>query len=165
MAIMNRMLSDPEIKIDYELWILIDHVHSAISRARELEMAQLGVTLEQAGVLHTLTNLGGSATNADIADTMVRQYPSTTTLITRMEKLGLVKKEKSGSSKKFEVSITSKGKNIYYQFSYNSLQMVFEDLSPEEKQKLITSLTQLVEKGRNLTGIGQKLPFLSKLEK
>jgi DNA-binding MarR family transcriptional regulator len=162
---MNKIRHGLKDNTDYELWVLIDHFHSAMSRARELELARLDITLEQAAILSTLMSLRGSTTNAAIADIMVRQYPSTTTLITRMEKLGLVKKEKTASRKSFTVTITPRGENIVNQITYNSLRMVFEDLSLADKQKLMAYMRQLVEKCCSLIGFGQKLPFLSELEK
>ena len=42
--------SREDAEFDFELWILLDHAHSALSRARELELTQFGLTPEQAAV-------------------------------------------------------------------------------------------------------------------
>jgi DNA-binding MarR family transcriptional regulator len=157
----NPLDSRKVAEFDFALWILLDHAHSAFSRARELELTQFGLTPEQGGVLHTLLEKGGSTTNAEIADIMIRQYNSTTTLITRMEKLGLVKKEKRANEKRFVVSITSKGQSIYEKVTANSIHMAFSDFTPADKQKLSQYLQQITDKNRRMLGIGQKLPFLS----
>jgi DNA-binding MarR family transcriptional regulator len=152
---------EPEVDIDFELWVLLDHSRRALVRARELELSQFGITQEQAGVLHTLLDNGGSLTNAEIADIMIRQSNSVTTLVTRMEKLGLVKKTKSANDVKIIVSITPKGRSIYEKVTTKSIHMAFSDLSIKDKQKLIKYFKHLTAKGRHLLGMDQKLPILS----
>jgi DNA-binding MarR family transcriptional regulator len=163
MAISEDLKKSPDIRtgIDFELWKLLDHTHSALSRSRELELAQYGLTPEQAGVLRTLLEKGGSTTNAEIADVMIRQYNSITTLVNRMENSGLVKKEKSAKNRKFTVSITPKGRQISERVTTNSVNLAFSGLSLKEKQKLTSYLENVVEKSRSMLLMDQKLPFLS----
>lgn len=146
--------------IDFELWVLLDHARSVLSRSRELELAQYGLTTEQAGVLHTLLNKGGSATNSEIAGTVVRAYNSVTTLVNRMEKLGLVAKDKSPQDRKYLVTVTDKGRGIYEKVTRNSIRMSFSDLSAEDKQKFLAYLTHIIKKSRDMLGMDKKLPFL-----
>ena len=153
-------LADVKEDVDFELWKLLDHVHSAISRARELELYQFGITPEQAGVLRTLIEQGGYTTNAEIADIMIRQYNSSTTMVNRMEKSGLVKKEKPANDRRFIVSITPKGRSICERVTVNSVHMAYSGLSPEEKEKLASYLKNIVEKSRSMLLMDQKLPFL-----
>jgi DNA-binding MarR family transcriptional regulator len=152
---------EPEVDIDFKLWTLLDHARCALVRARELELFQFGITQEQAGLLRTLMDNGGSLTNADIADIMIRQINSVTTLVSRMEKLGLVKKKKPANDMKIIVSITPKGRNIYQSVTTKSIHLAFSDLSHEDKQRLIKYFEHLKEKGRHMLGMDQKLPFLS----
>jgi len=154
-------LTDIEKDVDFELWKSLDHAHSAISRSRELELKQYGITPEQAGVLRTIIEKGGFTTNAEIADMMIRQYNSIATLVNRMEKAGLVKKEKPTNDKRFIVSLTPKGRSICERITINSVHMAFSGLGPDEKQKLDSYLKNIVEKGRNMLLLDQKLPFLS----
>ncbi len=164
MTVIKRKNNNIEVigksDIDFQLWMELDHARSALSRARELELAQFDLTLEQAGVLYTLLEKGGSTANTEIADEMIRQYNSVTTLVNRMEKLGLVKKEKTSSNRKYIVSITEKGRNMYQRATDKSIHMGFSDLSPEEKNQLFSFLTQVVKKTRNILGMDSKLPFL-----
>lgn len=132
-----------------------------VSRARELEIAQYGITLEQAGVLHTIHEKGGSTTNAEIANRMIRQYNSVTTLVNRMMKLGLVNIEKSPVDKKFKISMTTKGQDIYERITTNSIRMAFSDLSLDDKKNLSSYLQHVVDKSRDLIGMDKKLPFLN----
>jgi DNA-binding MarR family transcriptional regulator len=158
---LNNRLAEATADVDLELWKLLDHAHSGVSRARELELGQYGLTLEQAGLLRTLMEKGGSATNSEIADSYMRQYNSVTTLVNRMEKSGLVKKEKSPADKRFIVSITDKGLNLYNKVTLNSIRMAFLELSSSEKQELAKYLAQVTVKARQMLMMDQKLPFLT----
>jgi DNA-binding MarR family transcriptional regulator len=151
----------PHSDIDLELWINLDHAHSALSRARELELAQYGITPEQAAILNILLSKGGSATNAEIADTVIRQYNSITTLVNRMAMLDLVSKEKSAEHRKFLVTITPKGKNVYENVTFKSIRMAFSEFSSADKQKILYYLSHMVDKSRNMLQMDNKLPFLS----
>ncbi len=159
----NKIKSKTQSYIDFELWVILDNAHSALSRARELELAQFGITLEQAAVLYALERKGGSATNAEIADIIIRQYNSVTTLINRMAKLGLVTKEKSSNHRNFVVSLTPKGKdkNKYRKKIAKSIHMAFLDFSPSDKLKLLSFLSRVVKKSRGMLLMDSKLPFLS----
>jgi DNA-binding MarR family transcriptional regulator len=146
---------------EFELGVLLERARSAYSRMRELELAQYGLTPEQAAVLHVLQSKGGSSTNEELASTIIRQYHSVASLVTRMEKAGLVKKETMRDRNKFTVSITKKGARIYGQVPRNSIKMIFADLSIQDKQYLAKILQNIINKGRNMLGIDQVLPFLS----
>ena len=147
--------------IDFELWVVFERARSALSRSRELELAQYGLTLEQAGLLYTLQENGGSATNADIALITIRQYNSVTTLVNRMEKIGLLKKQKSADGKRIIVATTPKGRSIYQKISHTSIKIAFSDLTLEDKERLFTYLSQIVAKSRDMLGMDKKLPFLN----
>ena len=145
---------------DFQLYVLLDRARSIISRSRELELAQYGLSPEQAAVLHVLQSMGGSATIAELANTLVRQYNTATTIVNRMANLGLVRKIKPQESKKFTVTITEQAQNIYENVSFNSLEMVFSCLDSEQKKQLVINLEELIKKGRDILGIDFKPPFL-----
>ena len=145
----------------FELWQLFNNTNFAISRARESELAKFGLTLEQAILLNTLIKNGGSATLDEIAERTIRQYHSVSTLVKRMTKSGLVKKVKYSDKKKFEVSITDKGYEIYSKIPPNSLEMIFSVLSIQDQESLATILQSLKLRARNLLGLDYKHPFLT----
>jgi DNA-binding MarR family transcriptional regulator len=158
---LDHTTGEPDINLsmikDFELGVLLER---AYARMRELELAQYGISSEQAAILHTLQSQGGSATNDEIANIIIRQYHSVASIISRMEKIGLVKKEQSKKSKKFIISITEKGITQYAGVSRNSICMYFEDLSPEEKLQLANALYKALRKGRKMLGLDDRLPFL-----
>jgi DNA-binding MarR family transcriptional regulator len=143
------------------MYPLFHNTDVIISRARELELASFGLTLEQGVLFHTLIKMGGSATLDEISEKTMRQYHSVSTLVNRMARLGLLKKVKYSDKKKFQVSITDKGLNIYSKATCNSLNMIFSVLTTED-QKIFTKYLQLLtEKARKLLALDYKHPFLS----
>jgi DNA-binding MarR family transcriptional regulator len=145
----------------FDLWVLMDHVRSTISRSREMELAVYGLTPEQGAVLDTLLENNGSATITEIAESVVRKYNSVSTLVSRMVKAGLVKKKKAPDGKKFNVSITDRGRTLYQKIPRHSIEMAFSDLTAEERRMLDQLLNKLLERNRKLLGMDFKPPFLS----
>ena len=147
---------------DAYLWGLLDHAMSLVSRARELELSQYGISLEQMSILHALLILDGSATIDEIASIIVRQHNSVSTLVKRMSNLGLVKKAKPINEKKYKVIITEKARNIVDSIPRKSIEMIFATLSLKDKEQLATYLEQLVMMGHEIMGHNHNLPFLSR---
>ena len=88
--------NDPESCAEerYELWWLILHVERAMYKARAAELARYGITPEQAGVLYVVQTIGPRATPAQISRWVVREPHSISGLLQRMEKDGLIRKDK-----------------------------------------------------------------------
>jgi DNA-binding MarR family transcriptional regulator len=137
---------------DLYLWGLLEHARSIVFRARELELSQCGITIEQMSILHALLIHGGTATLDQIATTIIRQYNSVSTIVNRMSALGLVKKEKLKHERKSKVCITEKARHIVITAPGKSIQMVFSKLTPEDKVLLATSLEQIVSTGHDIMG-------------
>jgi len=137
----------------------MNHTNYAMARQRELELAQLGITIEQHAILHVLTIKDGRDIS-DIAAVRIRRHNSIFTLIIRMEKHGLVRKIKSPKSKEYKIYITEKGKAIYQKITNNSLDATFSALSEDDKQKLSQYLKLLLIRSLSLQGFDYNLPFL-----
>ena len=146
---------------DAYLWGLLKHSTAIISRARELELAHYKITMEQMSILHALLINDGSAAIDEIAAIIVRQHNSVSTIVSRMSKQGLVKKEKLPHEKKYRVQITDKARKIVVSMPWKSIEMIFAGLSLNEKKQLATYLEQLVSAGHNILGHNNNLPFLS----
>ena len=146
---------------DAYLWGLLKHSTAIISRARELELAHYKITMEQMSILHAILINDGSAAIDEIAAIIVRQHNSVSTIVSRMSKQGLVKKEKLPHEKKYRVQITDKARKIVVSMPWKSIEMIFAGLSLNEKKQLATYLEQLVSAGHNILGHNNNLPFLS----
>ena len=95
---------------DYELWWLILHVRRAMRKIRAKELWQYGITPEESAVLVAVKGIGDEATPARIARRLLREPHSISTLLSRMEKKGLVRKDKDLERKNLvRVTLTERG--------------------------------------------------------
>ena len=161
MKVTNEFRSHDSINDPY-LWGLLGHATSIVSRARELELSQYGITIEQMSILHALLINGGSATLDEIATTIIRQYNSVSTIVNRMSALGLVRKEKLKNEKKYKITITKKARIIVDTVPRESIQMMFSSFTVKDKERLATYLEQIISTGRDILGLNFNPPFLTK---
>ena len=145
---------------DIDLWVLLDQTRDAISRAREMELSQYKITKVQASVLFMLLTQNGKVALSDISRWILREPHSISSLISRMEKNGLVRKIKETGDDRIQVQLTDKGRQIYSQITWRSIEMVFSSLSTDEKLSLQSTLKKLRTKARSLMGLDYKPPFL-----
>jgi|WetSurMetagenome_2_1015567.scaffolds.fasta_scaffold449496_2 DNA-binding MarR family transcriptional regulator len=161
MTVTNEFRSHDSINDPY-LWGLLEHARSIVSRARELELSQHGITIEQMSILHALLINGGSANLDEIATTIIRQYNSVSTIVNRMSALGLVRKEKLKNEKKYKITITKKARIIVDTVPRESIQMMFSSFSVKDKEKMATYLERIIGTGRDILGLSFNPPFLKK---
>jgi DNA-binding MarR family transcriptional regulator len=145
---------------DSYIYGLLEHAQSLIVRARGLELAQFGITREQMSVLHAVLISDGAATIEEIGTIIIRQHNSVSTIVSRMSKLGLVKKERNDQEKKFRVMLTEKARKIISSVPRKSIEIVFDCLSAQEKEQLASHLEKLVRQGHEIMGHNFNLPFL-----
>jgi DNA-binding MarR family transcriptional regulator len=147
---------------DLALTVKLERSRSIISRMMELELARYGLTPEQVAILHSLDSKGGTATNVELANIVIRHYHSVVSIVNRMAKNGLVKKSAVRGQNKFLVTMTEKGETIYRSLPKNAITVFFSALSEVEKFQLDAILQKLVTRGRDALGLD--LSFLSKIE-
>jgi DNA-binding MarR family transcriptional regulator len=134
-------------------WTLLDIVHSAIARTRDIEIAKVGLTTQQAKALWTIHMYGGKVTEGELAAATFRQHHSTYTLINRMIKLKLIKRVKSPKENFARFAMTEKGKNIFSQVTRTSTEYIFSGLTPEELQQMDAILLKLDKRANAYLGI------------
>jgi DNA-binding MarR family transcriptional regulator len=137
---------------DYILWSRLNSTRFAISRLRELELAPLGLSVEQASVLRILMDAAGSLTFKDIEDASLRQHHSVSVLVNRMTKTGLVRMKAEPGTRRYRIFITSKGKNLLAGVKTMATDMVFASLTGTEKRELRASLRSVYGRARDLLG-------------
>jgi DNA-binding MarR family transcriptional regulator len=140
-GIENPILDD----IDLNLFVLLDSAHFLIARMRALELAKVNLTLEQAHVLHHLTE-SESTTMKEISTYNKRQHHSVSTLVNRMVQAGLVYKVKERNTRANQIKMTRIAKEKYDNITKESLKKAFSCLRQEEKQLLIIYLSLLRSK-------------------
>ncbi len=132
---------------DLALWRFLNHTAFVINRSRRKELARYGLTLEQAYVLDILHHNRGSATIQDIVKITLRRHHSISTLVNRMAAQGLVKKVRSASdARKYNVTITAKGRTLFRTMTRDSIKDIFSCLSAGEKEGLDKGLKKLLFK-------------------
>jgi DNA-binding MarR family transcriptional regulator len=144
---------------DYELWALLDATGFAISRLRELELGQFGLTIEQAAILKFLQTVGRPTTVKEIEDLTLRQQHSISILINRMDKMGLVTKERRPGEKSSRILITDLGRSLLRNVTTTSLKKVFSVLTSRDRPRFACSLRSLHEQARRLLVPGG-VPFM-----
>ncbi len=155
---MTRKANDPRIS----LHALLDRTRETISKAVELELGQSGVSGPQVKIMHTLAQENDAMTLGDLASVTIRELNSISTLISRMQKKGLVKKVRRAGDDKTYVTLTDKGRDIYNNtVTEQSIFLIYDALSNEEKRELDVLLQKLQSKARALLGLDYKPPFLA----
>lgn len=153
----NRLLADK----DLNLWALLRLTERAIFKAREKELAQYGITVEQAAVCFYVRIIGNNATPAELSRWMLREPHTISGILDRMEKKGMVRKVKDLDRKnQVRVVLTEKGKQAYDQSTKReAIHQIVSSLSEEERKQLRSCLNTLRDKALKELGIFNKPPF------
>ena len=144
---------------------MLDHTVFALTRLREIELGQFGLTIPQTDILHGIEGQGGSWTLQDLEKNRMRQHHSISTLVNRMAKIGLVEKTRQLNGKRYQITITAGGKEIYNRATGASLKLSFSVFSIEDKYQLASYLAPILERARYLLGMSQTTPILRHLYK
>lgn len=153
----NSTSTDPY----FNSWVLLHQTRDAILKTREKELSKYNISFMQAAVLFATEALGGKATLTELSEWLFREHHSVSTLINRMEKEDLVKKDRnSGKKNSIFVTLTAKGKQTYKQsIKRESIKEIMSCLPEEELRQLASSLQKLRGKAlENITEV-RKLPF------
>jgi len=97
----------------YLLWLLLIQTTKAIRIARQEELDKIGISVSDAGVLYYAAKLGMKATPAEISRCLSKLPHGVSTIISKLEREGLVQKVNDLSRKNMvRVVLTEKGKEI-----------------------------------------------------
>jgi len=141
----NPFLQDNDVS--FQLWRLLYHTAFVINRSRQKELAQYGVTPEQAHVLDILYQSRSTAKIRDIVKITMHQHHSISTLVNRMAVQGLVQKVRSpNDARQYNVTITEKGKALFRTITRQSITDIFSCLSQRDSKALDNGLKKLMAK-------------------
>ncbi len=145
--------------IDFPLWRLLGHTSYLVGRARERELAELGLTPEQAYVLDILHGAGGATTINRIVAMTQRKHNSISALVDRMARQGLVKKSRTRRDRRvFSIRSTPKGEALLAKVPRDSLRQAFACLEAADKQELARLLQLVMEHAYNSAGMESPYP-------
>jgi DNA-binding MarR family transcriptional regulator len=153
--VMNQaFFGNNNIPTKYTIWRVLDHTRYMIFRLREKELAKVGLTPEQAQVLDIIYEAGGSTSINTIVRATQRQHNSMSTLITRMTRLGLVRKTRTRRDKRvYRVTLTEKGATAYLAKPNEYINQVFSCLTEKENNELHSYLRRVFIHAYELAGI------------
>lgn len=133
---------------DYKLWILLHQTKDHIFKVRDSELKKFGISIAEAGTLYVIKAIGkteGKVTPSKIAKGMLRQHHTVTALLKRMERKGLITRNKDLDNKgTLSIGLTEKGETALKKSNTrNSLHRVMSVFSENEKEQLEEFLVKL----------------------
>ena len=131
------------------LFVLLSTTFNAIMSARKKELEFSGVSMTRSEVLWALGVMGGPTAVADIARTMGRDYQTTSQLLNRMEKEGLVARRNRSSKRSPLVFMLTPSGDEALRRTLERNEVVTEImacLSPDERDVLAACLEKVREK-------------------
>jgi len=148
--------------IYYNVWLLLHQTRNAILRAREKELSKYNISSREAAVLFAIRAIGDNSTPAQIARWIFREPHTVSALINRMERKGLVKKEKDTCRKNvWLVTLTEKGGKAYQQSIENreTFHTIISSLTKSECRRLELYLRKLRDRALQRRVIEPTIPF------
>lgn len=155
------MKNDTEVDLIY-LWTMLHQARDAISRLREKELHKLGISTAIAEVMFTIENIGSEATPTKISRHLLREFHSVSSILSRMEKKGFVKKVNDLKKKNaVRVYLTDKGRQVYKEAKKReSIFDILSCLSEKDGQQLALSLKEIRDEAIRTLGIEDRTYLL-----
>ena len=127
------------------MWVLLDQTRGAIYRARSKELAKYGISPRQSAVLFYIRLLGSRATAGELSLYLVREPHTTSEILKRMQKAGLVRRSITSEKKRqIKFILTDKGMRIAKEsIKRTIIKEIFSCLSEEETKLLRPALLKL----------------------
>jgi DNA-binding MarR family transcriptional regulator len=122
----------------HQMIVMISIVYNAMQKLIRREIRKLGLTPEQGAALMGIYVLGNNTTAAELSRYSLREPASTTIILKRLEKQGLISRSDDAHRKNISrISLTDKGYK-YYQKALNikSLDRVLSKLTEQHKSDL-----------------------------
>ena len=141
----QRQFDSPEQEAALNLLRTSDQLENRIGRL----LREYNLTNSQYNVLRILRGEGQPLPSLEIADRMIRVVPAITGLIDRLEKQGLVKRNRSSDDRRVVyVTITGKALRILKKID-RPLEKLHQDLLGHLTRKELAELIRLLEKSRS----------------
>ncbi len=150
-----------ELSRNEKMWVRLFATATVVQRARELELAKVGITSIQAGVLMILKTATGPVTPTQLARTLYREPHSMSALLQRMEKQGLIERTKDLEQRNLvRISITRKGEQTFKrQWAAKVTTNITSCLSDQEIEVLERSLEKLRARAVEIVREMQPTPY------
>ena len=155
------MKDTPSVDLNY-LWMMLHQARDAIFKLREKELRKFGISTPQAEILFTIESIGHRPTPTEISRHVLREFHSVSSILSRMEKQGLVKKVNDLDRKNLvRVCLTDKGRQVYHEaVKRETIVKILSCLSETEGQQLASSLKKLRDEALKDLGIEERVNLL-----
>jgi len=155
------MKDSPSVDLNY-LWMMLHQARDAIFKLREKELNKFGISTPNAEILFTIETIGYRATPTEISRHLLREFHSVSSILSRMEKQGLLKKVNDLDRKNLvRVCLTDKGRQVYHEaVKRETIVKILSCLSETEGQQLASSLKKLRDAALKDLGIEDRVNLL-----
>jgi MarR family transcriptional regulator, organic hydroperoxide resistance regulator len=155
------MNKDSQSVSSHQLIVLLFQTRDLMFNVKRKELRKYGITFEELAVLIHINKLGDKATPVELSRLLLRKHHSITGLLLRMEKKGLIIRNKDLKKKNMiRVSMTEKGESLYQNTKKeNSLNRMVDLLSIEQKQAMAKGLNILRDESFDILKIEDKPPL------
>jgi len=142
----------------FKLWILINQVRHMLGMMRTNEISHLEITPIQATAMMCIKTSKHAPTVAELSRWLICKPPTTTRLLDRMEKAGLIKRERDGKNHKLmRAYVTQKGEDVFEKVIYSkAVRDAFHVLNSDERAQLYDSLEKIKKQIEVSTSTMQK---------
>ena len=144
---------------DHNLWTLIFQTQRALLKVRSRELDRYGLSPRQSAMLFIINAFKGDITIAEIGLWLLLEPHSVSETISRMERYGLVKKNRV-ARRRINIVLNQKGEEVFLQS--NERQSVHDTISclyGEERQQLGSILQKLRNRAVREIPWGYELTF------
>jgi len=127
------------------LWSMLNQTYWVMIRTAERELRSSGLTMIQAATLYWVKTLEKPPTAAELSRLLFRRPHTVSDLLDRMEKQGLVRRQRDAKRKNVtRVILTRKGEDLYEaQRGLRAIARIMSDLSPRETESMMAMLEKL----------------------
>lgn len=155
------MKDSRSVDLNY-MWTMLHQARDAIFKLREKELKKFGISTPKAEVLFTIEAIGYRATPTEISRHLLREFHSVSSILSRMEKEGLVKKVNDlNRNNLVRVYLTDKGRQVYHEaIKRETILKILSCLSETEGQQLASSLRKLRDEALKDLGIEDRINLL-----
>lgn len=138
----------------FALWVMIAQTKDSLLRARQRDYARFNISNERRAVLWSIQNNGGKATPVEISRQLFRELHSVSEMLVRMEKEGLITREKTSGKSRIVAKLSQKGHEIFDQSLHNETdKRIFSVLTKKQRERLLSYLWKIRSKVINELGI------------
>ena len=129
-------LDDPQLSA----WLLLHQTYNMVVKIEDTVLARIGISNQKYAALIAMKYIEGPVTPSDIAHWLDRNTNTITTLVDRMEKNGLVKRQRNMHDRRsVRLVMTKKGKETLEaatKIGWQVVQDVLGELSEDELRRL-----------------------------